>query len=345
MKVAVLNTSVPFLNGGAEHLADALHRKLIEYGHSSALIRIPFAWDPPEKVIESMMACQMMRFDDIDRLIALKFPVYYARHPNKVLWLLHQFRQAYDFWGTQYQGIPNTEDGLRMREVIVQTDNLHLSQVRKIYTNSHVTSDRLRKFNGIDSEVLFPPLLRHDHFRCDSYGDYFFYPSRINHTKRQFLAVEAMRYVQSDVKLIIAGHPETPGDMAQINGIIQKHGLMNRVQILAEFISEEQKADLLSRCLGCIYIPYDEDSYGYVTLEAYHSRKPVISCTDSGGTWVVVRDGETGFLCEPDARQLAASMDRLREEGGLAQRMGESGWENKNRMGISWDNVIARLTA
>src|SRR5262245_12639965 len=98
MKVAVVNNCVPFIAGGAEHLASALTAKLVEYGHEAMLIRIPFSWEPPHKIVESMLACRMLRVPSVDRLIALKFPVYYLSHPNKVLWLLHQFRQAYDLW-------------------------------------------------------------------------------------------------------------------------------------------------------------------------------------------------------------------------------------------------------
>ncbi len=36
----------------------------------------------------------------IDLVIATKFPSYAVRHPNKVVWLLHQFRQAYELDGT-----------------------------------------------------------------------------------------------------------------------------------------------------------------------------------------------------------------------------------------------------
>jgi glycosyltransferase involved in cell wall biosynthesis len=344
MRIAVVNNCVPFLSGGAEHLAQALHEKFIEFGHESILVRIPFQWQPPEKVIESMAACQMLRIDNVDRVIPLKFPVYCIPHADKMLWLLHQFRQVYDFWGTRYQGLPNTPEGLRMRDVIMRTDTEILSKVRKIYTNSHVTTTRLKKFNGIDSEVLYPPLLAHSHFRCDGYGDYIFYPSRVNHTKRQFLAVEAMQFVKSDVKLVIAGSPELPEDLKQLEEIIRDRRLEGRVKLMPTFIPEDTKAELFSRALGCVYIPYDEDSYGYVTLEAFHSRKPVITCTDSGGTSIVVHEGVTGFVCKPDARHIAAAMDRLREENGLAERLGTAGFELMNRLGINWENVILRLT-
>ena len=81
----------------------------------------------------------------------------------------------------------------------------------------------------------------------------------------------------------------------------RRRGVGDRVELIARWISEEEKADLLSRCAGLMYIPFDEDSYGYPTLEAYHSGKPVLSCTDSGGTREIVEDGVTGLMTAPDA--------------------------------------------
>ncbi len=119
MKVAVVNNWVPFLSGGAEHLAEALTRKLAEYGHQSMLVRLPFAWHPPGKILEHMLACRCVRLAGVDRVIGLKFPAYYVPHPNKVVWLLHQFRQAYDLWGTRYQDLPDTAEGLAVRDAVV----------------------------------------------------------------------------------------------------------------------------------------------------------------------------------------------------------------------------------
>jgi len=344
MKLAVVNNCVPFVAGGAEHLAEALTQKLREYGHEAVLIRIPFRWEPPAKIIESMLACRLLRLPNVDRVVALKFPAYLVPHPEKMLWLLHQFRQAYDLWGTRFQGLPDTPEGRRIRDVIVEADNRFLRQVRKIYTNSQVTSDRLRRFNGIDSEVLLPPLADTSQFFCAGYGDYILYPGRITASKRQLLAVEAMRHVTTDVRLVIAGRHEAPADLAQIEAVIQQHRLARRVQVIPRFISEEEKAALLSRALACAYFPYDEDSYGYVTLEAYYSRKPVITCSDSGGVCMVVKDGVTGHVTPPDPQAVAAAMDRLYLDRAAARRMGEAGLELLRSLQIGWDRVIEALT-
>jgi glycosyltransferase involved in cell wall biosynthesis len=344
LKIAILNNCVPFLSGGAEYLAGGLTTKLREYGHEAMLVRIPFCWEPAPKILECMLACRLLRLPNVDRAIGLKFPAYFIPHEHKTLWLLHQFRQAYDFWGTEFQGLPDTAEGRAVRDAVIHADDTYLPQVRKIYTNSHITSGRLERYNHIGSEVLYPPLLHSEQFHCEEYGDFLFYPSRINASKRQRLAVESMRYVRSGVKLIVAGKVETGQDLRAIDTLIRRNNLQDRVTVVNRFITEQEKADWFAHALGCVYIPYDEDSYGYVTLEAFSARKPMITCLDSGGVDVVVKDGETGRVVPPEPRALAAAMDALHSDKAAAQRMGEAGWERMRTLDIGWDRVIRCLT-
>src|SRR6185437_4337740 len=211
--------------------------------------------------------------------------------------------------------------------------------------NSEVTQHRLEQFNSISSEVLYPPLVRSDHLRHKEYGDYVFSPGRITRGKRQALIAEAMRFVKSHIRLVIAGHPEDQADLAELRQIISSHGLAGRVTVIPRFISEEEKADLFASALGCVYIPYDEDSYGYVTLEAFHCRKPVITCTDSGGISLLVRDKVTGREVAPHPVALAEAIDSLVEDHRLPAEWGNAGYEHAMRLGLSWEHVIEKLTS
>jgi len=345
MKIAIVNVCIPFIYGGAEFLADSLKNKLIEYGHQAIIVKIPFKWYPPQRIIEHMLACRLLRCENVDRVIALKFPAYYIKHPDKILWLLHQHRQAYDLWGTPYQDIPSTPDGLRIRQTIIQSDNAFIKEAKKIYTNSDVVSGRLKRFNGIDSEVLYPPLMDAEKFRCSEFGDYLFYPSRIILGKRQYLAVESMKYTRSGAKLIVAGHPDTPEQLEYIKSIIEKNHLQSKVKIIGHWISQEEKSDLYANALGCIYIPYDEDSYGYVSLEAYQSGKPVITCSDSGGTLAVVENDITGYVVPPEPQALAETIDKLYFDKVQSARLGQAGREKLSTMNITWERVMRCLAA
>jgi glycosyltransferase involved in cell wall biosynthesis len=344
MRIVVLNNAAPFIRGGAEHLAEALTLKCREFGHDSALIRIPFRWEPPDAILEQILACRLFRIPNADLVVAFKFPAYFVPHPNKVLWIVHQFRQAYDFWGTEFQCLPDDDGGLRIRDSIRASDNSFLPEARKIFVNSEVTAKRLKHFNGLDATVLYPPLLTESQFRCDGYGDYIFAPGRINSTKRQLLLVESMVHCRSGVRLVVAGSTESPKDSADIENFITKHRLRDRVTFIDRFISESEKAEWFSRCLGTAYLPYDEDSYGYVTIESYLGAKPVITCTDSGGTHLLVKDGITGYAARPEPKALAEAMDCWFLDRASARRMGEAGCDLVRSLRIDWNHVIASLT-
>src|SRR5271166_1805897 len=159
-----------------------------------------------------MLACRLIRLPEVDRVIALKFPAFYVPHEDKVVWLLHQFRQAYDLWGTSLQGLPDSLEGRQIRDFIWHADNSYLAEAKRIFTNSGITSARLKNFSGLTSEVLHPPLLNDEQFSCIEYGDYIFAPGRINEAKRQRLLVESMQHCNSGVRLIVAGKAENAED-------------------------------------------------------------------------------------------------------------------------------------
>jgi glycosyltransferase involved in cell wall biosynthesis len=343
VRIAVVTNQAPFIRGGAELLADELVTQLTFRGIEAAVIRLPFAWDPPARVLDHMLSARLLRLGNIDRVIAMKFPAYFVHHEEKVLWLLHQFRQAYDLWGSPLGSIPDTPEGRALRDAVITADNRFIPEARRVFTNNRVVSDRLLSFNGIPSEVLYPPLIDAGDFSCTGYGDFIFYPSRIGPAKRQLLAAESMLHVHTHARLVIAGPADTPNDLQRLLEFIERKGLQNRVEVKAGWLPHAEKVALYAAALGVMYIPFDEDSYGYVTLEAYGSRKPVISCTDSGGTRDVVIHDETGFALPPDPVRIAEAVDALARDPARARRMGEAGHDHVNGLGISWDRVVERL--
>lgn len=347
MKVSLVNVQAPFIWGGAEYLAESLQVELEERGHQVETIRIPFKWYPPEAIVDHMLACRLMRTDanEPDLVIGMKFPAYLApsAFPKKI-WLIHQFRQAYDLWGTPYQGIPDTPDGLRIRDMIRRADGQHLREAREIYTISRNVADRLNTYNGIvANDVLYPPLRHPERYRVGVSGDYFFYPSRLLESKRQELAIEAMRHVRSSFRLVLAGTPDTPEYGERLQRLVRRHGLEDRV-VFAGFVSEERKVELLADCRAVLNLPYDED-YGFVSLEALHASKPVISCTDGGGALELIEHDRSGLAVAPDPRALAEAMERLWAEGQRAVEMGHEAQRSLDRLQITWDFVVERLLA
>ena len=340
MKVALVNNTVPFLRGGAEILVDSLAERLAMAGHVAEVVRLPFSWDPPERIADSMLAASLTKIAEVDRVIAFKFPAYLVPHDNKVVWLLHQFRQYYDLWD---ETVPATPMVSEIRGLVHRADVECFSGATRMFANSEVTVSRLRRFNGVDAEVLYPPLPNPGLFRSSGLGDYVFAGGRINGFKRQILAVQAMAHTRSNVRLVVAGAPETKADLDELNRARDAALHPDRITIIPEFIDEGVKAELVNGALACVYSPIDEDSYGYVTLEAAQAGKALITTSDSGGILNLVIDGQSGVVCEPDQVDLARAFDALAGSPSTARQLGLGAHDRMLELGISWERVLNRL--
>jgi glycosyltransferase involved in cell wall biosynthesis len=346
MRIGILNVQAPFVRGGAELLAESLQEQLREAGHQATIIRIPFKWYPPDSVLQHMLACRLIDLpaEYLDLVIALKFPAYLVPFAPKRLWLLHQFRQVYELWRGSYQQIPDTPDGRRIRDAVIAADNRFLREADAIYTNSRIVARRLATFNGIQANgVLYPPLPHPELYHCDEYGSFFFYPSRLASSKRQAVAIEAMRHVRSDFKLLLAGSADDDYGR-QLEEQIARSGLDGRVVMLG-WISDQEKADLMAKALAVLYLPYDEDSYGYVTLEAFQSHKPVVTFTDSGGIDELIEHESNGLIIEPTPEALAEHMEALWASTSRTRALGDRGYETLRTRNIGWDYVLEHLLA
>lgn len=345
MRVAVASSAVPFVPGGASKIVADLVGALRERGHDVETILLPHG-DDLDRTVDQLLAMRLLDVSHIgDRLIAIRPPSHLLRHPSKVVWMIHHDRRFYDLWGTAYAPVAATVEGTRLRDAVRAADNAGLPEARAIFTNSRVVGDRLRSFNGLDSQVLYPPLGDAAGFRCEPAGNSIVYVSRIAHHKRQGLLAASMAHVSGDVRLVLAGAPDDPQALADLHAQIERAEVGDRVTVLARWISEEEKRELVAGALACAYIPFEEDSYGYPSLEAAHARKAILTCSDSGGTLELIRDGVNGVVAQPTPRSIASAIDRLAGDREATRRMGEAAGGRLDALGISWDHVVERLLA
>jgi glycosyltransferase involved in cell wall biosynthesis len=347
VRIAVCHPHTPFARGGAEMHTENLVRALREAGHDVDVVSVPFKWYPPVELIHQMALWRSLDLAEsngltIDAVVALRFPAYLVPHERKVVWLIHQHRTAYELWDHPvYADLSTHDEGLGVRDMIHRADRLALGEAKRVFTNSANVGDRLRRTVGVDADPLY-----HRSQLCEAlmatepggYGDYVLFPSRLESIKRQSLAVQAMRHVRSEVRLVLVGSgPDEEQLRRQVDGL----GLEGRVTLEGR-VPDERLIELYCGARAVFYGPYDED-FGYVTLEGMAARRPVVATSDSGGPLEFVRDGENGLVVPPKPRAIASAFDRLARNGSRLLAMGAAGRATVIERVPEWPDVVARL--
>lgn len=340
--VLVCETQVPFVSGGAESLVRELVDHLRAGGYETDVVSIPFKWYPKEEILAHAAAWRLLDLTEsdhkpVDVVICTKFPTYFVRHPNKVVWLAHQHRAAYDLCGTEYSDFTHVDLDVGLRERLHALDREMLGECRRRYSISVNTAKRLERFNGLQAEALYHPPSLTGRLRHESYGSYVLSVGRLNRMKRVDLAIEAMPYVHESLRLIVAG--EGP-DEDRLRRKTADAGVSHRVEFRGR-VGDEELVDLYANARAVVYPPYDED-YGYVTLEAFLASKPVVTTADSGGPLEFVEHDVSGIVCDPKAQALAAALNTLVDEA-RARALGEAGRERAS--GVTWDGVVETLVS
>jgi glycosyltransferase involved in cell wall biosynthesis len=340
--VVVAAAQVPFLRGGAEWHARALVEELRARAFLAELVQLPFQWDPRRDVLRSALAWRLLDFSQangtpIDLLIATRFPSYAARHPNKVVWLFHPFRQAYDLHDAGVDGFQDTPEERTLHQHVVELDTRLLKECRRLYTTSENNARRLLRYNGLTAEVLRLPLQDRPPWRAEGYGDSVLSVGRLEPLKRTELLVRAAAFLPESARVVVVGEGV---ERERLVALATELGVCARVEFKG-FVSDEAVRDLYARAGAVFYAPFDED-YGLVTLEAFRSRRPVVTTKDAGGPLEFVRDGETGLVCDPAPEPLGHALTRLLHDKVLAQRLGEAG--DAATRDIGWEHVIRVLT-
>jgi glycosyltransferase involved in cell wall biosynthesis len=341
MNILVCHAQVPFVRGGAEDQAEGLLAALRAHGHRADLVALPFKWYPKTEIFKSALAWRLLDLSAsngarVDRIITTKFPSYAARHPNKVVWLVHQLRQAYDWYGTPLSGFTAEPEDRRVREQIIELDRRALGEAAARFTTSKNNAARLKKFIGLDAEQLYSPPRLTGRFYAAALGDYILSVGRLDKPKRVDLLLHALAQISNARAIIVGGGPEA-NSLRQLASTL---GIGERVRFGGQ-VDDETLIDLYAHARAVFFGPIDED-YGLVTVEAFMSARPVITTDDAGGVLEFVEHERTGLVCVPEPDAIAHAIARMDADDAAAREWGRAG--QARVAPITWARVVERLT-
>jgi len=271
----------------------------------------------------------------VDAVIATRFPSYAVRHDNKVVWLIHQYRQVYDQFGTPYSDFTGSPEDLRTRETVAEIDRVGLSEARRVFANSVNVAARLARFNGIASEPLYHPPPLAGRYRQGPLGDYVLAVGRLDAWKRGDLAVAALAHAPEARLVVVGSGPEQD----RWKRLARELAVADRIRWIPS-IDDEGLIALYAGARLVVVTSADED-LGYVPLEGFLSGKAVLTTEDAGGPLEFVKDGETGFVVPPTPEALGAAMRIAWQQEGALSELGRRGRDRISE--ITWEKTVSAL--
>ncbi|MBN1355873.1 glycosyltransferase family 4 protein [bacterium] len=344
MKIALVGPSpIPYTRGGVENLLQGLHEAINRLtDHSAELIKIPVREDDFRSVLQAYRTFSKLNLDHFDLILTVKYPAWMIRHSNHIVYLCHRLRGLYDTYSDRRADerspslSPMRFPGPLIRRIVHMLDNRALcpERISHMFCISGTVAGRASYFHPeLPPAVLHPPPLL-QRFDCAA-GEYFLAVSRLDAPKRMDLVIRAFRKVPGDTPLLIGGTGP------QYSYLRRLASIDSRIRFAGD-VSDDRLRDLYAHSIAVIYVPHAED-YGFITVEAMMSSKPVVTAADSGGPVEFIEDGVTGFVTAPNPEQIAGAVIRLDADRGLAERMGRAA---KDRVAkIRWRETVDTLLA
>jgi glycosyltransferase involved in cell wall biosynthesis len=339
MRIAVCRPQVPFAYGGAEIFTDTLVDELRTRGHEAEIVSVPFKWYPGTRVLTQAFTWRLLDLTEsdgrpIDLVVGTKFPSYVVRHPEKRVWLVHQFRQAYELDRTELGQFGESPEDRALRRKIQDLDRLALGEATRLFATSGNVAGRLERSTGLVAEVLPHPAQALD-YHDEGHGSFLLSVNRLDRAKRVDLLIEAAA-LEPSLEAVVVG--EGP-DGQRLRGLARERGVDGRVRFAGR-VGRDELARLYATCFASYYAPVDED-FGLGPYESFLSGKPVLTATDAGGPLDVVHDGTTGRVVAPEPSAVGAAAVWLRDHPADAVAFGRAGKALAQE--VTWDRAIGRL--
>lgn len=164
---------------------------------------------------------------------------------------------------------------------------------------SHHISDRIHKFYGMSSIVIYPPVRQ---YKTSSHkDDYYVIVSSLSRYKNIDLAIKTFQKLPNK-RLIIAGSGPDSKRLQQLASGHSNITLLGRV-------SEERKQTLLAEAKAFLFLSVED--FGIAPIEALSSATPVIALRGGGLSETLQADSTGVFFDKPTTASLTQALQRF----------------------------------
>ena len=266
--------------------------------------------------------------------MATKFPSYVVRHPEKRVWLVHQFRQAYELDGTDLGQFDDSPEERALRRKVQELDRVALGEATRLFATSRNVAARLERSTGLARRCC-RIRRRSSTTAATAYEGFVLSVSRLDRAKRIDLLLEAAA-LDSDARG--RDRRRRPGPRAsratrarprpRRTGAVRRPGLAERarrsLRALPRRLLRARRRGLRDGAVRGLPL-------GEAGDHRHRRRRPARGRLGR----------ETGLVVTPDAEEIARALGWLREHRDEAASYGRAGKAIARE--VTWDRAIGRL--
>lgn len=232
-------------------------------------------------------------------------------HPN--IWYCNApIRWIYDL----YEDELKRRDFLRRQlfripaSVIRWDDQRCVRGIDKILVNSKNVQNRITRFYGRDSTVLYPPVDT-TKFRFIEFGDFYLSTGRLDPIKRVDLIVKAFQKMPDKKLAVVGGGPS----YNQIRSMVEGY---ENIKVMGWASDEKELSELYGKCIATLYVSYKED-FGMIPIESMAAGKSCIGSNEGGMKETIIHE-KTGLLIEPSVENIIKAVEWMTPERAEGMR-------------------------
>jgi len=164
---------------------------------------------------------------------------------------------------------------------------LGLRQMDFIIANAKNIKKRLWNFSHQKTDKVVYPPIEVDEFKWIEQGDYYLSFGRLERLKRIPDIIKAFQQMPNKKLVVVSGG----SDLEKVKEMAKDY---SNIKVVG-WVTDEELADYVGKCIATIYIPIDED-FGMTPVESMSAGKPCIGVAEGGILETIVEEKTGKFI-------------------------------------------------
>lgn len=343
MRVLVVRTGSLFAHDDTRLYATRLCSAIAALGHSVELAMIPYSGSVAD-LVPQITAYRLLDLrHGGDRCIVLGPFAHAFAHSDRRVWALDQYDPFHALWGTDFGAVTASHTNVILRNYVHALDRACLTEAGHVRAASQTLSDALSAAAGKPVRLLRPAVIDELVPTRSGRSSFFLMATRLSDRSRLGMVIAALEAMTMPAGLLILGFEESLEEREFVEQRIAVSPKRAAIQLEIN-PGATRFREAAGSVAALIVSGFRCGTADASMLAAASAAVPVITTTDAGEPALIVEDGVSGYVVEPQIPALAKVMSQVLVDPHSAERRASAMSAKLAKLLPGWDSIALELT-